>query len=300
MGNEQGAILFGSWITLSGLLINRYPEARIIPAFKKWGFALGSVLLLFVATSPWFGASFGPLVWGSLGCFISWWLFNGKRLRWWIIPITVFLAFALALGVMYADIALNPASHMNQITLTSQDGIVAVITQLTIDVWNYSFALIRDNVPPAAIVFFVFVLILLVLLRVLKPGDYREFWQRNIAFRIAYSVCFVLAGITFIIEDSGIFTPAMLIIYPVAAFVWLICDLHSWHLRALEEDGLPLSIKQLQQGALGLLRPREAGRPTGVGSAGDVEPVRGAKPTGGMEPVRDAEPASNEKPKTDE
>ncbi|HBT94814.1 MAG TPA: hypothetical protein DEB24_01300 [Coriobacteriia bacterium] len=262
MGNEQGAMLFGSWITLSGLLINRFPDARAIPFFKKWGFALGSLALLFVSTSPWFGASFGPLVWGFIGCFFSWWLFNGRRLKWWLILIMVVAAFALALTVLYADIALNPASHMHQVLPSAGDGLMAVVTRIASDVWAYSFALIRDYVPLVAIVFFVFTFILLVVLRVLKPGTYREFWARNVAFRISYSVCFVLASLTFIIEDSGIFTPAMLIIYPVAGFVWLICDLHSWHLRMLDEDGPPLTIKQLQREALDLLLHKNAGKQT--------------------------------------
>ncbi len=271
MGNEQGAMLFGSWIALSGLLINRFPDGKAIPAFKKWGFALGSFILLFVATSPWFGASFGPLVWGFMGCFLSWWLFNGRKLHWWLILIIVVAAFGLALTVLYADIALNPASHMHQVVPSANDGILAVITRIATDVWNYSFALIRDYVPVAAIVFFAFIFILLVVLRVLKPGTYREFWQRNVAFRVSYSVCFVLAGLTFLIEDSGIFTPAMLIIYPVAAFVWLICDLHSWHLRVLEEDGIAMSIKQLQQDALNVLRPKDDEQRLHVATHNDSE-----------------------------
>ncbi|MDR1184889.1 MAG: hypothetical protein LBK67_08840, partial [Coriobacteriales bacterium] len=253
MGNEQGAMLFGSWITLSGLLINRYPDARGIPAFKRWGYPLGSVILLFIATSPWFGASFGPLVWGFLGCFTSWWLFNGRRLRWWITTLVVLCAFGLALGVLYADVALNPASHMNQVIPAMQHGPIEVIMKIASDVWSYSFSLIQDYVPAVVIIFLVFVFILLVILRVLQPGSYREFWQRNAAFRAVYSVCFVLAAITFVLEDSGVFTPAVLLIYPIACFVWLVCDLHSWQLRALAQDGIPVTLRELQQRALGLL-----------------------------------------------
>jgi putative peptidoglycan lipid II flippase len=253
MGNEQGAMLFGSWITLSGLLINRYPGARGIPAFKRWGYPLGSAILLFIATSPWFGASFGPLIWGFLGCFVSWWLFNGWRLRWWIAALVVVCAFGMALGVLYADIALNPISHMYQVVPSMQNGLIEVITRIALDVWSYSFSLIRDYVPAVVIIFLVFVFILLVILRVLQPGSYREFWQRNTAFRAVYSVCFVLAAITFVLEDSGVFTPAVLLIYPIACFVWLICDLHSWHLRALAQSGIPVTLRELQQRALGLL-----------------------------------------------
>jgi putative peptidoglycan lipid II flippase len=255
MGNEQGAILFGSWITLSGLLINRYPTARGIPAFKRWGYPLGSFVLLFIATSPWFGASFGPLIWGFAGCFFSWWLFNEWRLRWWLVTLVVAIAFGLAFGILYADIALNPASHMYQVIPSMEEGFLALVTRIATDVWSYSFSLIHEYVPAVVIVFLFFVFILLVVLRVLQPGTYREFWQRNPAFRAVYSVCFILAAVTFVLEDSGVFTPAVLLIYPIACFVWLICDLHSWHLRILEESDAetPVTLRELQQHALGLL-----------------------------------------------
>lgn len=253
MGNEQGAMFFGSWITLSGLLINRFPNARGIPAFKKWGYPLGSAILLFIATSPWFGASFGPLVWGFLGCFVSWWLFNGRRLRWWGATLIVTAAFTLALGVLYADVALNPLSHMNQVAPTMHEGFFSLVTQLAVDVWAYSFNLIYDYVPAVLVLFLAFVFVLLVVLRVLQPGSYREFWQRNTAFRAVYSVCFVLAAITFVLEDSGVFTPAVLLIYPLACFTWLICDLHTWHLKALEASSRPITLRELQQSAIRLV-----------------------------------------------
>ncbi|MDR3037528.1 MAG: murein biosynthesis integral membrane protein MurJ [Coriobacteriales bacterium] len=253
MGNEHGAILFGSWITLSGLLINRYPTARGIPAFKRWGYPLGSALLLFVATSPWLGASFGPLVWGFLGCFFSWWLFNGRRVRLWLVAVMVAAAFALALGVLYADVTFNPASHMSQVTTSMQEGFGTLVVRIATDVWTYSFGLMTNYVPAVIVVFLAFVFVLLVVLRVLQPGGYRQFWRRNTAFRAVYSVCFMLAAIMFILEDSAIFMPAVLIIYPVSCFVWLVCDLHSWHLRILAEHDAPITVRELQQRALELL-----------------------------------------------
>ena len=254
LGNEQGAMLFGSWIALSGLLINRFPTASFIPLFKKWLYPLGSLFLLFIACSPWFGASFGPLVWGFLGCFVSWWLFNGRRLHWWLAVLLCAGAVGLALGTLYLDVALNPASHMSQVAPLMDQGPWAIISRLAGDVWYYSFSLMRDNVPLVLIIFLIFLFILLVVLRVLQPGGYREFWQRNQAFRSTYSVFCVLALITLLIEDSGAFTPAVLLIFPVACLVWLVCDLHSWHLRILAGDGPALSLRELQQQALSSLR----------------------------------------------
>jgi putative peptidoglycan lipid II flippase len=259
MGNEQGAMFFGSWITLAGLLINRYPDARGIPAFKKWGYPLGSAVLLFIATSPWLGASFGPLVWGFLGCFVSWWLFNGRRLRWWGAALIVIAAFALALGVLYIDVSLNPASHMGRLESNIHESLISVIARIAADAWTYSFSLIYDYVPAVFVIFLAFVFVLLVVLRVLQPGSYREFWQRNTAFRAVYSVCFVLAAVTFVLEDSGVFTPAVLLIYPLACFTWLICDLHTWHIRTIEASSRPITLRELQQSTLKVLGSKKSG-----------------------------------------
>ncbi|MDR3315103.1 MAG: murein biosynthesis integral membrane protein MurJ [Coriobacteriales bacterium] len=250
MGNEQGALLFGSWLTLSGLLINRFPKARFIPAFRRWGYALGSVLLLFFATSPWFGASFGPLVWGTFGCFVTWWLFNGRRIRWWGILIAAAFSFALAIGVLYLDVTFNKLSHMSWVIPSMQQGIDVLFRDIALRVWKISTNTIKSYVPVVAVAFLALFVAFLFVLRVFKPGSYREFWQRNAAFRAVYSVCFVIAVVTFFLEDSGIFTPAVLLIYPVSCFVWLVCDLHSWHLRVLEESTEPLTMGELQRQAI--------------------------------------------------
>jgi putative peptidoglycan lipid II flippase len=87
----------------------------------------------------------------------------------------------------------------------------------------------------------------------------------------------VLAVITFVLEDSGVFTPAVLLIYPIACFVWLICDLHSWHLRELAASGngagTPVTLRELQQRALGLFsRDDEGKRRVSPDAAPDAAP----------------------------
>ncbi|MDR2197122.1 MAG: murein biosynthesis integral membrane protein MurJ [Coriobacteriales bacterium] len=257
MGNEQGAVLFGSWITLSGLLINRFPKARWLPFFRTWGYALGSLALLFVTCAPTLGASFGPLIWGTLGLLTTWWVFNGHRLRWWFVLGAAAGSLVLAIGALYADVSLNAASHMKWVIPSMQQGFPTLVHDIILGVWRVSTQTISSYVPGAAILFLVLVVILLFVIRVFKPGSYREFWQRNTAFRVVYSVCFVMAAITFFLEDSGVFTPALLLIYPISALVWLVCDLHSWHLRTIAVDGRPLTLGELQKRALAVIAPAE-------------------------------------------
>ncbi|MDR1421454.1 MAG: murein biosynthesis integral membrane protein MurJ [Coriobacteriales bacterium] len=257
MGNEQCAVFFGSWITLSGLLINRFPKARWMPAFRTWGYAAISLALLVVACSPNIGASFGPLTWGVLGIIVTWWVFSGHRIRWWLIVGAILLAAALALGALYLDVSFNPASHMQWVIPSMQQGFPTLVHDIINGVWRVSSQTISQYVPAVAIFFLVLVVVLLFVIRVFKPGSYREFWQRNAAFSAVYSVCFVMSAITFFLEDSGVFTPAVLLLYPLAALVWLVCDLHSWHLRMLATDGTPLTLGELQRRTLAVIAPME-------------------------------------------
>jgi putative peptidoglycan lipid II flippase len=243
-------MLFGSWITLSGLIINRFSEARWLKAFRSWGFALGSLLLLVLACSPWLGASFGPLVWGTTGCFIAWWLFNGHRLHWWFVLGTLIAAFALAIGVLYLDIHFNTLSHMEWVAPVMQQGLLNLALALLQEVWKVSIMTMLAHVPLVALASVVVITFFLVYLLVIQPGSYRQFWQRNTAFKAAYAVCLFIAVIAFFLEDSGVFTPAVLMIYPISCFVWLICDLHRWHLNELSESDDPVTIEELQLQAI--------------------------------------------------
>ncbi|MDR0308873.1 MAG: hypothetical protein LBH87_02985, partial [Coriobacteriales bacterium] len=250
MGNEQCALMFGSWITLAGLLINRFGENRWIVHFRKWMFPLGSLLLLVVTCSPWLGASFGPLIWATTGCFVAWWLYNGRHFRWWMLLLVSMAAFGLAVGVLYLDVNLNSLSHMSWVAGPMQQGPFIFTVDLLKEVWRVSVTTMTAHVPATAIVFGLSIIAFLVVLRVLKPGSYREFWQRNPVFRSAYSICLLMALITFFLEDSGMFTPAVLMIYPISALVWLVCDLHRWHVSFLRRTDQHLSIGQLQKNAI--------------------------------------------------
>ncbi|MCL1880240.1 MAG: murein biosynthesis integral membrane protein MurJ [Actinomycetia bacterium] len=250
MGNEQGAMLFGSWITLTGLLINRFGDLRGVRALKLWGFPLGSAALLIMSSSPWLGASFGQLIWGTTGCFVAWWLFNNRRINPLFIAISVVASFTVAVGVLYLDVMLNPLSHMSWVIPAMEQGFPNLAIALLHEVWKVSLNTMTAHVPAVALVFAAAIVIFLIVLLIRKPGTYREFWQRNPAFRSAYGVCLFISLIAFCLEDSGVFTPAVLLIYPVSCLIWLIADLHRWHLRTLAAGDEEPSIRQMQQEAI--------------------------------------------------
>ncbi|MCL2339963.1 MAG: hypothetical protein FWC59_03605 [Actinomycetia bacterium] len=224
MGNEQGAMVFGSWITLSGLMINNFPTKRWPKVFRRWLFPIGSFLLLLISAAPFWGASFGQLTWGTAGCVIAWWKFNGRPLRVWQVLAAIVGAFVLAVGVLYLDVLFNPLTHMQWVIPYMHQGLFVLIFALLKDVWDVSISTMGAHVPVVALLFGAAITIFLVVLLVLKPGFFRDFWQKNPIFQSAYAICLFMSLVAFCVEDSGVFTPAVILIYPISCLVWLVAD----------------------------------------------------------------------------
>lgn len=247
LGNESAAMLFGAWFTLSGLLINRFPQHRLISAFKRWIFLVISLALLFVSCAPMFGSSFGPLVWALTGTFYIWWLINERPVNCRVIILAIGIPILLALGVLYLDLLYNPLSHMRWVIPSAKQGIAVLVHDMLLEAWQVSLNTTLSYVPWPALIFVVAVVILMAVLRIAAPGPYREFWQRNVGFRAAFSTGLIVVGITLLIEDSGALTPSVYLIYLMSCFVWLICDLHSWRLREARRGNSELSLSELQR-----------------------------------------------------
>lgn len=245
IGNEGSALLFGSWLTLCGILLNRFPTARFVRPFKRWGFLLASLVIIAVMVAPCFGASFGVLVWGVIGVFIAWQLLNERPITLRFVLITTLGTAVSTLSILYLDAVLNAQSHMQWAFPAMGEGFFAAAQVIAAAIAEMSWATITFS-PLLTALFFVFVAFLIVL-RVVQPGSYKEFWARNVAFRATFTAGLVIIAIMCVLEDSGIFMPTLYLIYPLAGFVWLVCDLHRWRIRELIKNKVYVSIRMLQR-----------------------------------------------------
>jgi hypothetical protein len=248
LGNEAAAILFGSWITFSGVVVNRFGSSKVIPIFKRWLFLVLSTLVIFICAIPVIGASFGVLVWGVMGILIAWWLFSGRPINLKFLLITLTLSFILAMGTFIVDVNFNPYSHFADLLPYLQSDPLSVIGILANNVAHLSLATVTYS-PILTLVFFG-VLIWLVALATIKPGTYREFWAHNLGFRAVYAAGLVVILIMCALEDSGIYMPALYMVYLLAGFIWLVCDMHSWRVRASIKIGDHISVRDLMRMAL--------------------------------------------------
>jgi hypothetical protein len=244
LGNEAAAVLFGSWVTFCGVIINRYPTARFVEPFKRWGFLLASALIIAISVWPSFGASFGVLVWGFIGVIIAWWLMNERRITARLLIGVVAVAAVLAIAILSVDLLFNTGSHMDHLLARFNEGFGPLVMQILADIGEYSIATLTFS-PPLTVAFII-VFLLLVVLAWLKPGTYLEFWAHNRGFRAVYAAGLWTMLVMCVIEDSGIFMPTIYSIYMLAGFVWLVCDLHSWHAREIEAGGdAELTLREL-------------------------------------------------------
>ncbi len=235
IGNEGAAVLFGAWLLLSGLVLNRYPDKRTHQVFGKWLFPLLSLAIISVIVSPWWGANFGVLVWGVVGTGATWWMFIGRRLTWRVVIITVVACGALTILLILADGLFGGGqSHLGATAANLMDYGLAYIPVIIDNMLTLSIATILYD--PVLSIALVFIWLYLAWLRITKPGPYRIFWDRNTFFKASFTSAMIAAVVMLLIEDSGILLPALMLLYATAGLTWLICDLHRWELKAAESE----------------------------------------------------------------
>ncbi len=248
IGNEGASLMFGSWIMLSALLMNRFPDRAFIKPFKLWIFPLVSVFVITVIAAPWWGSNFGVLIWGSVGAIVAWLLFNERKVTWKAVAVMVVVSALLACSVLFLDTTFNAESHMGAQMSSLNGGWFRDIFLVVCDMVRLSWNTVVFS--PFLAACFLFIFFYLIWLRVAKPGPYAQFWKRNIPFKAAYVALLITSGLMLFTEDSGIFMPALLLLYAMAGFIWLVCDLHRWHLREWARTKHNIDISRLQSADL--------------------------------------------------
>lgn len=230
MGNEGASLLFGSWVTLSALLLNQVKRERFLRIFKHWIFPLGSLFIFAVIAAPWWGSNFGVIIWGTVGLIIAASMFKGRHFSWMMVVCLTLIAALLAFIVLVLDTSFETESHLGTYASTLQsDAWWMVVPEVIRNMLSLSWNTITFS-PALAVGFFI-ILGFMIMLRVRQPGGYRKFWEDNQAFASGYTALLVTAIIMLFVEDSGILMPALLLLYALAGLVWLVCSSHSWHIR---------------------------------------------------------------------
>lgn len=230
IGNEGASFAFGSWIMFSAILLNCHISEKFNYHFKTWIFPLGTIVLFMIIGAPWWGANFGVIIWGTVGASVAWTMFNGHSFSFKRTLLLTLLASVLAFLMLILDILTNPESHLSTYASWIAQGNILMIIP---DVFSHVLPLSVKTLvfsPPLTIAFFA-ILVFMVFLLVKKPGSYTAFWENNHYFKSGYAALLVAACIALITEDSGIFMPALLLLYAFAGLLWLVCDNYGLHIR---------------------------------------------------------------------
>ncbi len=233
IGNEGAAVMFGAWMMLSGLLLNRFPDLKISKLFAKVLFPLLSLVLLAIIIAPWWGSNFGALVWVTIGTFAAWWMFRGHRISWKIVICTMVGCILMVIVLIFVD-GLGGQSHLG---VTASRLISDGVAYIPIILGNM-FKLSLDTLffSPALSIALVIMWVYLAWLRIKKPAPYDVFWDRNYFFKAAFTASMIVSVVVVLVEDSGLLLPALILVYCTAGLTWLICDLHRWQFKQLEKE----------------------------------------------------------------
>lgn len=233
IGNEGAAVMFGAWMMLSGLLLNRFPELKISKHFARFLFPLFSLILLIIIIAPWWGSNFGALVWVTIGTFAAWWMFTGHRISWKIVICTMVGCVLLVLLLVFID-GLGGQSHLGVTASRLVSDGIAYIPIIFTNMFRLSINTLFFS--PVLSIFLVIMWIYLAWLRIKKPAPYDVFWDRNYFFKSAFTASMIVSVVVMLVEDSGLLLPALILVYCTAGLTWLICDLHRWQFKQLEQE----------------------------------------------------------------
>ncbi len=242
IGNEGASLLFGSWIMLSALLLNRAREgSNLAHQFKTWIFPTATFFMVLVIAAPWWGANFGVIIWGVVGAVSAWAFFNDVRITWKHVVALTLAAAAMAFLVLVLDSHYNGESHMGTTADSLSSGWGLVAFEIIVNMLRLSW----DTVVFSPVLSLLFVVILGFLIALLwkKPGPYAKFWEENAPFRGGFTALLITSIIMLLVEDSGILMPALLMLYLTASLLWLVCNRHSWHIRKWIRHRVPERIE---------------------------------------------------------
>jgi hypothetical protein len=220
IGNELSASLFAAWILFSACVLMLLRKIRHGKGwlYSRIVFPLVSLLLVVICALPGAGASYGPIIWALFGCFWAWWLFCGRRARWFVVVLSVAVPVLLALGVLAADLVFNGGSHMTNLLPAFKQGLVPLIQSTFEQTVGQNLTFVLAYVPWYLLVLFVLVFALFIGLRLRKRGSFGRVWRAASAYAAAVGALLAMAGALLIVEDSGAFACGITLMYAVSWF----------------------------------------------------------------------------------
>jgi len=220
MGNEGAAILFGTVVIGIVLSLDQWPDARWVPAMRRWGVPIIGLAVLAASAAPNLGANVGVVAWGAVGFVVLWVLLNDHPLVSWRTVILIIVVTVLMLGVFIAmdRFSSGQETHLSRsIGAAEQGGLV--------ELWDIIVRKAQTNLRVLTATSFAYIFIAvmayLAFMRWRPTPDFAATLKANPNFSHGM-VTILIAGVAaYFTEDSGIVLPALMVLYLGCAIVWL-------------------------------------------------------------------------------
>jgi len=222
MGNEAAGILVGAVMVGAALLIDQYPQARWMGAFKRYGIIAAGLVTMIAAAAPVLGANAGVAIWATLGFIVFWLLINAKRFSVKTVAVMVAAVVVVVGAFVLVDLfAPGEGTHLGKLVLDMAQGGFGPF-------WTVATRKLVTNIRVFAYTnwayIFVAVVAYLIVVSFRPTGDFAVMLGKNRAFHKALISVLITGIIAFCTEDSGIVLPSLMVIYLGTSIVWLMLE----------------------------------------------------------------------------
>ncbi|MDP2182464.1 MAG: hypothetical protein Q8K99_07830 [Actinomycetota bacterium] len=223
LGNESAAVLVGSVLVGTSLLMDQFPESAWTRHMRLWLLPGIGAVIVGTAAAPFLGANVGVVVWGVVAFGFAWSLMNRVRFGWRLALGVAAIVVALLVAFSLVDLSAGTGSqtHLARAWESARAGGVG---ELWLIVARKAETNMRVLTRTNWAYLLVAVLGFLGFMRWRPQGDFADTLAENPYFSAAMAACLVGGVAAYLTEDSGIVIPALMFLYVGVGILCLMLD----------------------------------------------------------------------------
>lgn len=220
LGNEVAALAVGSLATGFALTFDHYASQRWVEPARRWGFPLAAAACVVTAAAPFLGANIGVAVWGTFALGLTWWGMLGRRTTWRTVVVLALVVVIVVAAFAALDTlgAASSRTHLGRAVLTTERGGAAPFVTLLA---RKAATNVRTLFSTHFSWLFLALAGALAYVRWRPRGSMHDMLVERPSFAAALTGALAGGVIAFFTEDSGIVVPALLLLFPAVAVVYL-------------------------------------------------------------------------------
>lgn len=220
IGNEAAALMVGTALVGTGLVLDGWGDAPWASAARRFGIPVLGLLLVMAAAAPFFGANVGVAIWATIGFVVLWVRANGKRFGVKHAVAALVLIALLVAGFAAVDVLKNPEkTHLARSLSSAEQGGPSQLVQIVARKAQTNASVLATSTWT---VMLVATLAFLAFTRLRKARDLSIVLAENPAFAAALAAGLSAGVVAFFTEDTGILVPTFVLLSSGVGAMWLV------------------------------------------------------------------------------